>query len=483
MGFTTLASIDMLDNILFNPNFAALLISYDDDSAKDLFQNKIHFAWSHFHPDLKSKYIVDSSRTNMLRLDLGENNFSYIKVDNTGRSGTYNQLHVSELGKISKRFPEKVDEIIRGTFPCVHPPNGQITIESTSEGPFGAFYDMCMNAYAKPKDHVYRSSEFKFFFYNWQWDSISLANVLQPLSKSSFPKEFLDIQAKHNELAKDDPLLTPVTDQMLTWYYNTWEDDCQRSFKKLFLEYPLTVEDAFRKDSNSVFDTSKIQKLLAQTSSLPSPSNFRNWLFFDTIQPNHEYVLGADPSEGVSRDHSAAVLLDITKPKVVATYKDNTIPPDLFAYELKSTAELANMAFIIPERNNSGHATITKLKDIYPIEKIYHEEKTLQEEDYTTLTLGFRTTGASKPKMFYDLNTAINEDDIEIPSEEILKECLALDRKFLSEIRIKDDEISNHFDLLTALALAWQGRLQAMEENSTTIVISSPTNSDPFSLI
>jgi len=483
LGMTTLATIDMLDNILFYKNFHALLISYDEDSAKDLFQKKVQLAWEHLDPDLKKLYTLDSSRSNLLRLDHGSSNFSDFKVDNTGRSGTFNYVHISEFASICSNSPEKVDKIIRGTFPCVHPPYGQITIESTSEGPTGDFHDMFQEAYSLPPNHTYRPNEFKAFFYNWQWDTESIAQITKP--DDEIPKEFFEIQRHHNELAKLHPkLYLPITDIQLTYYFYLWNGNCRRSWRKLFLEYPITPEDAFKSTSRNIFDIDILNELKNKSKSI-FPREFKSWLFYDEIKSNHQYVIGVDPSEGVGGDHSAAVIIDFTPkiPKVIATFMDNTISPDLLAYEIRTMGEKCNFALIIVERNNHGHGTLQTLKGIYPIDYIYKEIQTNREEDEKTTKLGWLTNGATKPRMFYELSTAVNDGLIDIPSTQILKEASDFDRRNLSKIKTDDEETTKHFDLLTAMALAFIGRSELTDLHVTTSVVVRKTTNDLHSVI
>jgi hypothetical protein len=484
LGFTTLATVDMLDNVLFRTNFHALLISYDDDSAKDLFQKKVQFAWEHLPEPLKAKYKVDSSRANLLRLDHGEANYSDFKIDNTGRSGTYNQVHVSEFASICANFPEKVDKIIRGTFPCVHPPYGQITIESTSEGPSGEFYEMFQEAYALPANHEYRPKEFKAFFYNWQWDVTALSQIQNP--DSELPKEFLDLQTRHNELARNNPqLYQPLSDIQITYYYYLWLG-MKKSWKKLFLEYPLTPEDAFKSTSRNIFDVEHLSVLKAKAKGLPPPKEVRGgWLFYEEIKANHHYVIGADPSEGIGGDHSAASIIDFTKkiPKVIATFADKHTPPDIFAHELRVVGEMCNFALIMVERNNHGHALLSTLKGIYPLEYIYREVRTDKDENYETSKLGWQTNLATKPRMFYELATAVNDDLLEIPSISILNEASSFDRSELSTLKERDEESTRHFDLLTATAIAYQGRTELEAMDDEVVVNTNTTRSDPHSVI
>lgn len=487
LGFTTLATIDMLDNVLFRTNFHALLISYDDDSAKDLFQKKVQFAFEHLHPNLLSKYKIDSSRSNLLRLDHGESNYSSFKVDNSGRSGTYNHVHVSEFAKICKNYPEKVDDIIRGTFPAVHPPQGQITIESTSEGPTGDFYEMYQEASSLPSNHQYRPKEFKAFFYNWQWDQEAINQLVPPnfplTLPPDMPHEFIEIQTKHNELHRTNPLSYQLlTDQQLIYWFYLWSGDCKKSWKKLFLEYPLTPEDAFRSSSKILFDLDILTKKLAHAKTI-IPEEVNSWLFYHPIDPSHSYILAGDPSEGTGGDDSAASLWDFSTPipELAATFKDNNTPPDIFAYELAKMGTTANTALIMVERNNHGHATLNTLKGIYPLDFIYKEEVTTKEEDEKTLKLGWHTNLASKPRMFYELSTAINNNLINCDSVSILKEAMKFDRAQLSKIKEKDEETTKHFDLLTTAAIAYQGRSEIQDLSLQPTVTTPSSHENPHS--
>lgn len=60
-------------------------------------------------------------------------NGSVIYTDNTFRGGTTQFMHVSELAKMAKRFPDRAREVVNGGFESV-PTNGTIIVESTHEG-------------------------------------------------------------------------------------------------------------------------------------------------------------------------------------------------------------------------------------------------------------------------------------------------------------------------------------------------------------
>ena len=58
---------------------------------------------------------------------------------------TLQYLHVSEMAKISAKYPEKAREIVTGSLNTLAP--GQyVFIESTDEGREGYFYELCKRA-------------------------------------------------------------------------------------------------------------------------------------------------------------------------------------------------------------------------------------------------------------------------------------------------------------------------------------------------
>ena len=136
LGFTTDESIDSLDDVLFTPNIDVLMIAHNLEAGESIFNKKISFAWDKLHPQLKALYQVDNKTSKTLKFDFGKKGFSSIAVDTSGRSGTYQRVHITEFADLCKKYPKKVVDIIEGTIPAV-PTTGRIDIESTSQGASG----------------------------------------------------------------------------------------------------------------------------------------------------------------------------------------------------------------------------------------------------------------------------------------------------------------------------------------------------------
>lgn len=231
LGFTTYESIDSLDDTLFTPNMDALMIAHNLEAGESIFTKKISFAWEKLPPVIKALYTVDNKTSKTLKFDFGHKGFSSLAVDTSGRSGTYQRLHVTELADISKKYPKKVPEIIEGTIPAV-PTTGRVDIESTSQGASGEFFDMFIEAWERgePKSPM----EYKAHFYNWTWDDDELnAIVAIPISDMQESEKFKNYALKHN--------LNP---QQITYYYYKWLS-LNKKWNSLKREYPTTPEEAF----------------------------------------------------------------------------------------------------------------------------------------------------------------------------------------------------------------------------------------------
>jgi len=440
LGFTTDECIDTTDDCLFTPNFDALLIADTKENAVDIFDNKIALAWEHFPAGLKRHYVIDTDRANKLKFNLGRGNFSSFAVRTSGRSGTFRRVHISELAKLSKLYPARAAEVMTGTIPAV-PLDGRVDIESTAEGEQGEFYDLFMEAWGREPRH---QTEFKAHFYNWTWDDAEIAKVTQPIK--NLPSEFRDYQKLH----KLDDI------QISYWYLKFLS--LNKNWDRLMQEYPTTPEEAFIRSGSKLFD---LVSLALQKPLRKKPvKRYGDWKIYIEYKPGHKYVTGADPAEGVGADHSAAVILDVTplRPKVVATYKNDRIAPDIFAHELKDGAHRYGTPLITVERNNHGHTTLAELKKIYPVEFIYEEIKEGSLGAKPSGRLGFPMNAATKPRVFYALKTAFDNELLECCAAPIIKEARIYDKANLEETAKRiaaSGGKTRHFDLLTSLALAW----------------------------
>lgn len=443
LGFTTYEVVGQLDDTLWHKNFDSLFISYDSESAIEIFDNKVDVAWINFPKALKSLLTVETDRANKLKFGFGDGTFSSIMVRTRGRSGTFHRLHISEFAKICKENPQKAKEIMRGTIPAL-PVNCRIDIESTAEGEFGYFHDMFWDAWDRGEPR--NKSEWKAHFYNWTWDIAEIANIAE------IPFEMMESRKFFEDYAKEHKL----TQRQISYYYIKWLA-IGKDFEGLRQEYPTTPEEAFLSSGRKMFDSTTVILHKKKYGRLPI-REVDGIKFYDEPIKGHRYAIGVDVAEGIGADASAIVVMDFTyMPKVVCTYKNDKISPDNLAYIIRNIGRTYNEGLVAVERNNHGHATLVKLKEIYPHEKIYKQEIKDREEDTETYRLGWSTNLSSKPMMAYDFKTAFNDWLLTVPDMDLLLEIKTYDQDDLAVIRATKEQVK-HWDKLIAAFICYQMR-------------------------
>lgn len=228
-GITTFIAIFFLDAVLFEKNQKALVIAHTKQDAQKIFDSKIKFAFDNLPEWLKMQYVVDTDNVNTIKF---KNNGSEISVATSGRSGTYQYLHVSEFGIICSLFPEKAKEIVTGSLNTVQTGN-IVFIESTAAGRSGYFYDYCMKAMKDLKGGAQLTAmDWKFFFFPWYQDK-GYALEGDVLVTTEMQEYFTDLEIKHG---------VKLTKEQKNWYIKKAENQKE----EMLAEYPSTPEDAFK---------------------------------------------------------------------------------------------------------------------------------------------------------------------------------------------------------------------------------------------
>lgn len=179
---------------------------------------------------------------------------------------------------------------------------------------------------------------------------------------------------------------------------------------------------------------------------------------YKNYDPSHRYGGGADVAGGVGLDHSTAVWIDfdIFPAQVVAVFANNEIRPDIFGDELKREGEYYNYPMLAVE-NNKFDMCVGRLKQIYPLGKLYRMQNPDDSAFYTKQRdYGWETNAHSKPKMLAALAKAIHDGHLQLNDEGLIREIRAYTRNDLMD---KEEDVrltTRHFDLLMACAIAWQ---------------------------
>jgi hypothetical protein len=178
---------------------------------------------------------------------------------------------------------------------------------------------------------------------------------------------------------------------------------------------------------------------------------------YKEFNPSHRYASGHDVAGGVGLDSSTSVFIDfdVIPCKVVGTFANNLIKPDTFGDEIRREADFFGNSLTCPERNNHGHATIARLKQLEA--NLWRERKNdAKVVDSVSSEYGWHTNAATKPKMIFALSKAVEDGLIDLSDENLIRECKGYTRNDLIDNEIDPRLTTRHFDLLVAAAIAWQ---------------------------
>ena len=177
---------------------------------------------------------------------------------------------------------------------------------------------------------------------------------------------------------------------------------------------------------------------------------------FREYNPSHRYGSGHDVSEGGGLDSSTSCFIDFdTNPaQVVATFVNNLIKPDIFADEIKREGEYFGEPIAGIERNNAGHATIARAKQL-EINLYSTQPKETRINQPTPTEYGWHTNALTKPKMLFALSKAVSDGLIALNDADLLQELKSYTRNDLFDDIKAPRLTTRHFDLLIACAIAW----------------------------
>ena len=460
LGFSTLITLWILDETLFKPNKEALAIAHVKEGMTDIFDKKAKFAIMNFPDEIKGIFDFKTNSKTKLTIQFADGSQSTFGVALSGRSGTYQYVHISEYAKLSKMFPQRAEEVMSGTLPAV-PMDGYVFIESTAEGASGSYYDTYMDAL----DAKSRGSEALFkvqfypHFYNWTWDDMELENITEIIPVSAMQRGNIDwesYQAQHN-----------LSDKEMTYYYMRWLS-LKKDVERLNQEYPTTADEAFISTGKPYFDQKKILecKMIAQEPE-----------YFDVIgrevvdvyagplmvwkkpQPKRAYVIGGDTAEGLHNgDFSTLTVIDVETREIQAIYKSQ-IPPDEFYEVCIAVGNWYNNALLAVEVNKDGLWVNNELeRNGYT--NLYYRQRIDDVTKQVAQTFGWRTDRQSRDSMLTELRSVFT--DVSFTQAPLLDEMIS----FVRNARGKPEAVlGKHDDVIMATAIAYMVRKLWYVEN------------------
>ncbi len=239
LGMSTFCILYLLDEVIFNYNTSAGIISYSLPHAQYIFKNIVGHALDTFPVELPDLGIIAKSTK-----EIKFNNSSDFRVDTSLRGGTTQLVLITEYGKTCARSPFRAEEIIAGTLESV-PINGKVLIESTGEGTSGPFAEMCLATHSRGNADL-TDLDYKLHFFPW---------YLEPAYTIDHPIE-LDLTTKDYFTRIEHELGREFAIGQKRWYFKKF----QVLGDKVRQEYPSTVDEAFLSNADAFYYAAPLQK-------------------------------------------------------------------------------------------------------------------------------------------------------------------------------------------------------------------------------
>lgn len=464
LGITTDEAIDKLDNCLFQSNYIAGIICDTVPNAEKIFKFKVKFAFDLLPAWLKQVREPNTDKAGELSFPNG----SVISVSTSFRGGTLSSLHVSEYGKICRKYPEKAKEIKSGAFEAV-PLDGELMVESTAEGMSGDFFAM----YEAASNHSNKDLtplDFELHFFPWFGTSDYRLNP-RNVAISDENKTYFEMLKNEQGIELDD--------WQKAWYQKKSEN--QEEIKQ---EYPSYTTEAFMASGRPVFNQQKIARDIKRASERKhelKSFEVRGKLYAVKIYiapiETEAYALGADVAEGLEEGDDSTISVVNKELQQCASFCGSLDPSD-HGRLIVAVGKYYNTAVVAPEINNHGHATIAAIKDekYWQIYKRVASDEELSEEIQEKV--GWLSTSKSKMKYLDDLREAYKYDETQINDEATLREMMTI------TLEDSGDIIMNGKDRTVAHGIAIQAIKQAVKpgvvgtHESTTHKVSFKTKEE-----
>lgn len=384
---------------------------------------------------------------------------------NAGRSGTYQFLLVTELGRWAEKGVANASEVLAGILKCVKPfPGTTVIMESTAGGASGEFYERYQDALPAERFLAGEMPEpggyisvfapwFEFYDSAIRLTPAQKDEIQRTLDAEPWYKGEADLirRLAHNNI-RGRPQLGDTDHGFDLWEQLAWRryairQDCKRDLDEFNQDYPESPEVAFMRSGRVFFNQfglSRLRDLITAktpaegmleiqpgaTTPMWRPvatsleANFQMW---ERPTPNRRYLISVDPATGKiepgSKDPDCHAVLVLrqgyhdpgagwVRPAVVARIR----PP--CRWEISLLAEqvwlLARFyggpagCLIVPEVNmDRGLIELLKLKNA----QIAHRTVMNKDERRLTADLGAETTGVSRGLWLDGLATAVREYD------------------------------------------------------------------------
>jgi len=277
-GISTFWLLCFFDDAIFNDNYNIGLMAQGADEAQTLLE-RVKFSWDHLDEGIKNFLAIGNDKDNAKAFSFS--NGSTIFIRTSFRSATLQRLHISELGKIANKSPDKAKETNTGTLQTLGRTAG-LAIESTAEGDnmFKTKWDLAV-------EHVgpYAYKDLLAVFLSWVDDPDCQSSVTEVITRAH-ETYFSDLEyALGRRLTKEQKWFWIMQERELA-------DDDEND---IFQEYPATPEEAFNAVRNGAWYSKQITTHIIKKRRFGLKNLYDQNLPVDCVMDlgmNDEFVLG-----------------------------------------------------------------------------------------------------------------------------------------------------------------------------------------------
>jgi hypothetical protein len=404
MGITTWVAARFFLDVITQPGTLAVQVAHDASAAEQIFQI-VHRFYRNLPQGMREGRLR-TSRANRRQLVLKEID-SEFRVEtasdlDAGRGLTIQRLHASEVGRW-----RNADEVLASLRAAVAP-GGEIVLESTPQGTYGAFYREWKLA---------EQAGYVQHFFPWWMEARYCSD--EPAADLTDEERFL--QARHG-----------LTNGQIA--YRRELKNTHRKFAPQ--EFAEDAESCFLVSGDCIFDVTAIDAQMLRLTHCDERKAV--WEFLPPV-PGKQYAIGVDACGGTKGgDFACAQVIDpmgIQCAELMAR-----ISPEELAREVERLAWRFGKAVVAVERNAHGLEVLAHLRrtDV----QLYEDERG---------TEGFETNRKTRPEIVANLVEFAAEHMACFQSRRLLQQMRSFIRKYNGRSEAASGE---HDDAVMAMGIA-----------------------------
>ena len=429
MGITTWVSARFFLRTITTPGTLTLQVAHTREAAESIFAT-VRRMWEGLPQDLREGPLR-LSRANAGQMVFGEVD-SEFRVSsaaelNAGRGLSVQNLHCSEVS----RWPGDARMTLAGLRAALAP-HGEMVLESTPNGAYGAFYE----EWCAATDDANVEGQVVRHFFPWWMEPTYCGPVVD---EDAMTAEERGLVTKH----------------CLSAEKIGFRRGLERTYGLLRAqEFAEDPENCFRTTGTCCFDVDTLEQRMREA---PEPvERRRNGALQVWLKPiaGRDYVVAVDSAGGGNDGDFAAVqIVEVATGLQCAELRERLRPEDLARVSVELAKEYSG-ALVAVERNNHGAAVLAYIETRESYRRVY---KQYGEP-------GWLTSAASKPEIIARMGVLLSETPGRFMSKRLLAEC----RTFVADERGRAAAAAgSHDDLVMAMAIAqavraetiaWRGR-------------------------